>query len=52
MMKRLLLLLLLAVVCVLAKKDKDVTSLQIGVKHRPKECNRRAKVGDTLKVSY
>lgn len=45
-----LLLVLAAAAVTEGKKEKDVTSLQIGVKFRPKECAKRSKVGDTLKV--
>lgn len=45
-----LVLVILATGCTQAKTEKDVTSLQIGVKFRPKECDKRSKVGDTLKV--
>lgn len=35
-----------------AKTEKDVTSLQIGVKFKPTECTRKAKPGDTVHVHY
>eukprot|EP00270_Netrium_digitus_P008179 TRINITY_DN2424_c0_g1_i1.p1 TRINITY_DN2424_c0_g1~~TRINITY_DN2424_c0_g1_i1.p1 ORF type:complete len:157 (-),score=48.95 TRINITY_DN2424_c0_g1_i1:187-657(-) len=35
-----------------AKQEKDVTSLQIGVKYRPVKCTVKAKSGDTVKVHY
>lgn len=50
MQRFVLLLVILAAATCSAKKEKDVTSLQIGVKFRPKECDKRTKVGDTLKV--
>mmetsp|Transcript_45798 Transcript_45798/g.74714 ORF Transcript_45798/g.74714 Transcript_45798/m.74714 type:complete len:170 (+) Transcript_45798:53-562(+) len=34
------------------KKLKTVSSLQIGVKHKPAECTRVTKKGDTLKIHY
>eukprot|EP00475_Leptophrys_vorax_P019708 TRINITY_DN27006_c0_g3_i1.p1 TRINITY_DN27006_c0_g3~~TRINITY_DN27006_c0_g3_i1.p1 ORF type:complete len:205 (+),score=37.72 TRINITY_DN27006_c0_g3_i1:55-615(+) len=42
----------LAGVCVFAKVEKDVTQLQIGVKFKPKECPRKAKNLDTVRVHY
>jgi len=33
-------------------KEKDVTELQIGVKHRPATCDRKAKAGDKVDVHY
>lgn len=50
MQRLVVLLVVLAAATCSAKKDKDVTSLQIGVKFRPKECAKRTKVGDTLKA--
>ncbi|CAI5536971.1 unnamed protein product, partial [Closterium sp. Naga37s-1] len=35
-----------------AKTEKDVTQLQIGVKFKPKDCPRKAKNLDTVKVHY
>jgi len=35
-----------------AAVEKDVTELQIGVKHRPKVCERKAKAGDKVDVHY
>jgi len=35
-----------------AAVEKDVTELQIGVKHRPKVCDRKAKAGDKVDVHY
>eukprot|EP00210_Caulerpa_lentillifera_P001679 g1614.t1 len=32
--------------------EKDVTKLQIGVKHRPNKCNRRAEKDDTVSVHH
>ncbi|KAF5193427.1 Peptidyl-prolyl cis-trans isomerase [Thalictrum thalictroides] len=44
-------------VCILiatvaAKKSGDVTSLQIGVKHKPASCDIQAHKGDRIKVHY
>eukprot|EP01024_Parvocaulis_polyphysoides_P073494 TRINITY_DN945_c0_g1_i3.p2 TRINITY_DN945_c0_g1~~TRINITY_DN945_c0_g1_i3.p2 ORF type:complete len:147 (+),score=22.66 TRINITY_DN945_c0_g1_i3:84-524(+) len=33
-------------------KEKDVETLQIGVKYKPKECGEKAKSGDTVQVHY
>eukprot|EP00878_Enallax_costatus_P004721 GHUV01004970.1.p1 GENE.GHUV01004970.1~~GHUV01004970.1.p1 ORF type:complete len:135 (+),score=38.19 GHUV01004970.1:82-486(+) len=44
--------LLAAIAVVHGKVEKDVTSLQIGVKFKPKECSRKAKPGDTVHVHY
>ena len=30
----------------------DVTKLQIGVKHKPATCSRKAKAGDSVSVHY
>jgi len=38
----------LAVQC----KESDVTELQIGVKFKPEDCDRKAKAGDTVHVHY
>ena len=35
-----------------AAVEKDVTELQIGVKHRPATCDRKAKAGDKVDVHY
>ncbi|KAK9827706.1 hypothetical protein WJX81_002560 [Elliptochloris bilobata] len=35
-----------------AIKSKDVTKLQIGVKHKPEVCDVKAKAGDTVAVHY
>jgi FK506-binding protein 2 len=35
-----------------AKKEKDVTELQIGVKFKPKTCHVQAHKGDQVKVHY
>lgn len=35
-----------------AAKDKDVTKLQIGVKHKPDVCTVKAKSGDKVAVHY
>ena len=35
-----------------AAVEKDVTELQIGVKHRPAVCDRKAKAGDKVDVHY
>lgn len=35
-----------------AKVSKDVTSLQIGVKHKPKECQVKTKPGDSVSMHY
>eukprot|EP00775_Hariotina_reticulata_P004460 gene4460-4716_t len=45
-------LLLLLAAAAAEAKDKDVTSLHIGVKSRPSECTRKAKPGDTVHVHY
>ena len=37
---------------VAGKVVKDVTSLQIGVKHRPKECAVKTKTGDSVSMHY
>lgn len=34
------------------KVVKDVTSLQIGVKHRPKDCTVKTKTGDSVSMHY
>ncbi|KAF7119736.1 hypothetical protein RHSIM_Rhsim13G0050600 [Rhododendron simsii] len=47
-----LLLLALSSLLVSAKKTRDVTELQIGVKFKPKSCNIQAHKGDTIKVHY
>lgn len=52
---RVLLLSCLLLACLLGPalaKDKDVKELQIGVKHKPTECTRKAKPGDTVHVHY
>lgn len=41
-----------AITVAYGKVEKDVTSLQIGVKFRPKDCTRKAKPGDTVHVHY
>ena len=46
------LLLLLLVGASLAAASKDVTKLQVGVKHKPKECDVKAKAGDKVSVHY
>eukprot|EP00275_Glaucocystis_incrassata_P001009 EC121484.1.p1 GENE.EC121484.1~~EC121484.1.p1 ORF type:complete len:145 (+),score=23.89 EC121484.1:101-535(+) len=35
-----------------ADKKSEAKGLQIGVKYKPKECTKRAKNGDTLKIHY
>ena len=35
-----------------AAVEKDVTELQIGVKHRPATCEKKAKAGDKVDVHY
>ncbi|CAI7797611.1 unnamed protein product, partial [Closterium sp. NIES-54] len=45
-------LLIFYALCVAAKTEKDVTQLQIGVKFKPKDCPRKAKNLDTVKVHY
>lgn len=47
-----LLILFIFVSSVSAKKSKDVTSLQIGVKFKPKSCDIQAHKGDRIKVHY
>ncbi|KAI8523303.1 hypothetical protein RHMOL_Rhmol13G0062900 [Rhododendron molle] len=47
-----LLLLALSSLLVSAKKMRDVTELQIGVKFKPESCNIQAHKGDTIKVHY
>ena len=37
---------------VAGKVVKDVTSLQIGVKHRPKDCALKTKTGDSVSMHY
>ena len=37
---------------VAGKVVKDVTSLQIGVKHRPKDCAVKTKTGDSVSMHY
>jgi hypothetical protein len=37
---------------VAGKVVKDVTSLQIGVKHRPKGCAVKTKTGDSVSMHY
>ncbi|KAH7863882.1 hypothetical protein Vadar_023012 [Vaccinium darrowii] len=46
------LVLLLLSSTVLAKKSKDVTELQIGVKYKPESCDIQAHKGDRIKVHY
>ncbi|KAK9806211.1 hypothetical protein WJX72_005551 [[Myrmecia] bisecta] len=43
---------LLCSVALAATKEKDVTKLQIGVKHKPATCDQKAKAGDTVAVHY
>uniref|UniRef100_A0A7N0UQK1 peptidylprolyl isomerase n=1 Tax=Kalanchoe fedtschenkoi TaxID=63787 RepID=A0A7N0UQK1_KALFE len=47
-----LLIFILLHLSVSAKKSKDVTELQIGVKYKPKSCEVRAHKGDRVKVHY
>ncbi|PSS14111.1 Peptidyl-prolyl cis-trans isomerase [Actinidia chinensis var. chinensis] len=47
-----ILLLLILTSLVSAKKSKDVTDLQIGVKYKPKSCEFQAHKGDRIKVHY
>ncbi|XP_058206210.1 peptidyl-prolyl cis-trans isomerase FKBP15-1-like [Rhododendron vialii] len=48
----LILILLIISSSVLAKKSKDVTELQIGVKYKPESCDIQAHKGDRIKVHY
>jgi len=43
---------LAVLVSVVDAKSKDVTKLQIGVKHKPAVCTRKATSGDEVKVHY
>ncbi|CAM8888314.1 unnamed protein product [Rhodiola kirilowii] len=47
-----LLIVVLLPFVVSAKKSKDVTELQIGVKYKPESCEIRAHKGDRVKVHY
>ncbi|XP_057474100.1 peptidyl-prolyl cis-trans isomerase FKBP15-1-like [Actinidia eriantha] len=47
-----ILLLLILTSLVSAKKSKDVTELQIGVKYKPDSCEFQAHKGDRIKVHY
>ncbi|PIA35900.1 hypothetical protein AQUCO_03400055v1 [Aquilegia coerulea] len=44
--------LFILIATVAAKKSGDVTSLQIGVKHKPASCDIQAHKGDRIKVHY
>ena len=48
----LLCVLLLSLTSTSLAVTKDVTKLQIGVKHKPATCTRRAKAGDSVSVHY
>ncbi|KAJ0957049.1 putative peptidylprolyl isomerase [Helianthus annuus] len=45
-------LLLIAAATIVSAKSKDVTELQIGVKHKPASCDVQAHKGDKIKVHY
>ncbi|CAK0785810.1 hypothetical protein CVIRNUC_009021 [Coccomyxa viridis] len=45
-------LLLCSMVLLLCSASKDVTKLQIGVKHKPKTCTQKAATGDKLTIHY
>ncbi|KAF5446444.1 hypothetical protein F2P56_032072 [Juglans regia] len=43
---------LLLISTLVSAKSKDVTELQIGVKHKPDSCDIQARKGDRIKVHY
>ncbi|KAM0005958.1 putative peptidylprolyl isomerase [Helianthus debilis subsp. tardiflorus] len=45
-------ILLLIAATIVSAKSKDVTELQIGVKHKPASCKVQAHKGDKIKVHY
>ncbi|MFS7902210.1 putative peptidylprolyl isomerase [Helianthus anomalus] len=45
-------ILLLIAATIVSAKSKDVTELQIGVKHKPTSCEVQAHKGDKIKVHY
>ncbi|KAJ0622859.1 putative peptidylprolyl isomerase [Helianthus annuus] len=47
-----ILLLIAATIAIVSAKSKDVTELQIGVKHKPASCEVQAHKGDKIKVHY
>lgn len=55
MVRRCVLVILLLSFCVAfvqCGKYDNVTKLQVGIKHRPENCDRKVKEGDTIKVHY